>query len=327
MIYPQMPRLRNPLRQYADRCLHCERPGTISNSPIPQSLVSAALLLTVLVGCQPLLPTDAAVANQEAMFPTLKLNEDLFRSLTPSNSRDWTPEQVVLATAEFHGNQATVHNIRNGRWRSETDCALAYRDKTFDLEELTSVDFIVVPFNAAPALGHTMLSFGFAGKDYLAVSVEMRKERGQEISAAGSVFQQYGLIYVLADERDVIQKRVLHDQSEVYLHRSTATPPEARALFKDVMRRVNRLSRQPEFYDALTNNCVTNIRDHINRLRPNRIPYDRRVLLPGHSDRLAYDLGLIEHHGSFEETRLSAMINYRACLHRDDPDFSTHIRQ
>jgi hypothetical protein len=93
------------------------------------------------------------------------------------------------------------------------------------------------------------------------------------------------------------------------------------------MQRVNKLYKEPEFYDTITNNCTTNIRNHINHLKPEKIPYDYRVLLPGYSDRLAYDLDLIERHGSFEETRMRARVNYQAYLHRDDPAFSQAIRR
>jgi hypothetical protein len=93
------------------------------------------------------------------------------------------------------------------------------------------------------------------------------------------------------------------------------------------MQRVNKLAKEPEFYDTLTNNCTTNIRNHINHLKPDKVPYDYRVLLPGYSDRLAYDLGLIENHGSYEETRLRARVNYQAYLSRDDPEFSQEIRR
>ena len=172
-----------------------------------------------------------------------------------------------------------------------------------------------------------MLSFGFEDEDYLAVSVEIRRERGEEFSPIKGFFQQYELMYVVADERDVIQKRVNCDLSEVYLYHSTATPQQARTLFKDVMRRVDKLAREPEFYDTLTNNCTTNIRNHINHLKPDEVPYDYRVLLPGYSDQLAYDLGLIEHHGPYEETRDRANVNYLAYLHRDAPDFSVLIRR
>jgi hypothetical protein len=296
------------------------------------ALIVAALFLS---GCQstPVTPvrTSLAVtpaAQQEALFPTtLKLNDDLFKTVKPSNNRAWTPEQAKLAEAEFLGHKVRVHNIRDCRWRTFKDFKLGYYDKTFDLSKLRTVDFIVVPFNETPSLGHTMLSFGFEGDEYLAVSVEIRKELGEAFNPIAGFFNQYELIYVVASEQDVVQRRVLCDLSDVYVYRSTATPDQARALFTDVMRRVDKLSKQPEFYDTLTNNCTTNIRNHVNHLKPDEIPYDYRVLLPGLSDKLAYDLGLIERHGSYAETRLHARVNYLAYLHRDDPGFSRAIRQ
>lgn len=93
------------------------------------------------------------------------------------------------------------------------------------------------------------------------------------------------------------------------------------------MQRVNKLVNEPEFYDTLTNNCTTNIRRHINNLAPERVPYEYRVLLPGYSDRLAYDLGLLGTDATFEETRHRARVNYLAYLQRDSPDFSVKIRQ
>ena len=289
--------------------------------------VCLSLLLAGVVGCSGVPTSPVSPVAQNAMYPTLTANPDLYKSFKPSNDRDWTPEQARLATAEFHGSQVTVHNIRNCRWRTADDYSISYYDKTFDLDKLVSVDFIVVPFNEMPSIGHTMLSFGFEGNEYLAVSVEIRRERGEAFSPIKGFFQQYELMYVVADERDVIEKRVNADLCDVFLYRSTATPEQGRALVKDVFRRVDQLARMPEFYDTLTNNCTTNIRNHINHLKPDRVPYDYRVLLPGNSDRLAYDLGLIEHRGSYEETRTQARVNYQAYLHRDDPEFSRVIRR
>lgn len=278
------------------------------------------------MGCRNTAPA-VEPAPRAALFPSLKLNPDLLKSLKPSNNRNWTPEQAVLASVDVRGHRATVHNIRDCRWRTFDDFDVAHYDKTFDLDKLTSVDFIVVPFNESPQLGHTMLSFGFDGEEYLAVSVEIRKERGEAFNAVNGFLQQYEIIYVVASERDVIQRRVNCDLCDVYVYCSTATPKQARKLFLDVVRRVNKLVKEPEFYDTLTNNCTTNIRNHINSLKPNEVPYDYRVLLPGYSDRLAYDLGLLKRHGSYEETRLRARVNYEAYLYRDDPAFSRKIRR
>jgi len=50
-------------------------------------------------------------------------------------------------------------------------------------------------------------------------------------------------------------------------------------------------------------------------------------LLPGHSDRLAYELGLLEIQGTFEYARSLSQINQLAQMHADDPEFSKRIRR
>jgi hypothetical protein len=57
------------------------------------------------------------------------------------------------------------------------------------------------------------------------------------------------------------------------------------------------------------------------------VPYDYRVLLPGYSDELAYNLGLLDTSRSFEETKARARVNYRIYLYRDDPELSQKVRQ
>jgi hypothetical protein len=306
-------------------------PGVKSFGPQESNFGSPIAVRPPWQGASPTQPGTTLLSTdkprEEALFPTLELNRDLGNILAPSNHRDWSPDQAVLAYAEFNGERVTVHNIRHITYRTLEDYTAAYYDKTFDLGKLTSVDFIVVPFNDMPAVGHTMLSFGFEDRNYLGISVEIRKEKGEKYAPLKGIFRQFELMYVVADERDLLLRRVLLDLSDVYLYRARATPAQARALFVDVMRRVNKLADEPEFYNTLTNNCTTNIRSHINHLAPDRVPYDYRVLLPGNSDKLAYDLGLIASDASFEQTRARARINYLAYLSRDDPEFSRKIRQ
>ena len=271
--------------------------------------------------------TASGTSESAAMYPTLELNPDLFKSFKPSNDRDWTTDQAVMPTAAIEGDLAKIRNVRNCRYRTIDDYDLDYYDKTFDMNRLTSVDFIVVPFNDTPGIAHTMISFGFDDGQHLVSSVEIRKEKGESYNPIKGFMRQYEIMYVLADERDLIPKYANHYRCEVYVYRSSATPEQSRELFVDVIKRVNKLHDAPEFYDTLTNNCTTNIRRHINHLKPDRVPYDYRVLLPGYSDSLAYDLGLIVPHGSFQETKQYAKVNYQAYLFREDPDFSKKIRR
>jgi hypothetical protein len=138
--------------------------------------------------------------------------------------------------------------------------------------------------------------------------------------------RQFELTYVVADERDVVLLRTAHRKVDVYLYRSTATPAQAQALLKDMLARANGLAKQPEFYDTITNNCTTNIVDHINRLAAGRAPADVRVMLPGLADQYAYDLGLIDRTLPFAETKRRARINDLADRYQNAPDFSQKIR-
>jgi len=246
---------------------------------------------------------------------------------TPSNDRDWLPGLDVLATADFHGSTVNVKNIRNCHYLTETDYVLDYYDKQFDLMKLTTVDFIVVPFKDTPSLAHTMLSFGFDNKDYLVISVEARLENGEKYSPLKGATQEHELMYVVGDERDLIQLRTEHRDVDVYVYRAQVEPREVRAMFVDMLKRANKLAEKPEFYDTLTNNCTTNIVDHINKLRPNFIAYSYQVILPGHSDRLAYDLGLLDRRVPFETLKRRAHVNARAHVFASRDDFSQQIRK
>jgi hypothetical protein len=245
----------------------------------------------------------------------------------PSNHRDWSPNQAVLPTADFNGSYVTIHNIRNTVYRTADDYTVGHYDKTFDLEKLSSVNFIMVPLPEVPAGAHTFLSFGFEGGDYVAISVEVRRQKGEEFSPARSLTQPYEIMYVVGDERDLIELRAIHWLEDVYMYDSNASAADERALFVDMLKRANQLSKQPEFYNLVTNNCTTNIVRHINNVSPNRVPYTHQVLFSGYADQLAYQLNLIKSDGTFQRTKENARINELAYIHRDRPDFSVKIRQ
>jgi hypothetical protein len=253
------------------------------------------------------------------------------KMVKPSHFRDWTPEQAVLPTAEVRGSQVTVHNIRNCQYFANDTFLVNYYDKTFDLASVRSVDFLMVPFEEIPSLAHTMISFEIEEPDgrssHLAVSVETRKEKYETYNPIKGSARQYELMYVVADERDVIRQRTNYRNENVYLYRTVARSETAQLLLTDVLGRVNQIAKKPEFYDTIANNCTTNIVRHINRVRPNRLGPDVRLLLPGYSDKIAYDQGLIVPYGTFAQTKQRAYINPLAERYSDREDFSELIRR
>jgi len=241
--------------------------------------------------------------------------------------RDWQPEVAVLPYADIAGDLVTVHNIRNFDYRTETDFVPHWEDRTYDLRQLDSVDLIAV-YWAGKAIAHIMVSFGFAGKDYVTVSIETRKEKGESYSTIAGFFKQYELVYVVADERDVIRLRTNYRKSppeEVYLFRVHAPIENGRRVFLDYIRDINEVYAHPRFYNTLTTNCTTSALLHT-RVNVGSPPLSWKVLLPGYFPAYAYELGRLDRRYPFPELERMSRVNDRAHAADKDPAFSQRIR-
>jgi hypothetical protein len=245
-------------------------------------------------------------------------------SIPPSNDRDWQPDVAVLPYAEFSGNMVTIRNIRNCDYRTETDFDVRHYGKTFDLDRLQSVDLFLV-YWGSPAICHTMLSFGFGGQGYVCISIETRKETGEGYSTVKGFFRQYELTYVVADERDLVRLRTNYRGEQVYLYRLNAGPDVMRKVFLDYFKSVNSLRTRPEWYNALTSNCTSNIRGHTRPYARKSI-WSWKVIINGYLDELIYDNGAVNRDLPLAELKRRSLINDRAKAADKDPDFSRRIR-
>ncbi len=245
----------------------------------------------------------------------------------PSHSRDWSLDQAVLPHIQFDSedkNRVHISNIRNFTYSSTTAYEINYYDKTFDIQSLDKAWYIVEPFSGIPGSAHTMLSFEFATKtatntvaetkrDFLAISVEIRKEKGESFHPIKGLFNQYEIMYVIADEKDAIQLRTNHRKDLVYMYPVRADKQKVQALFLSMLEAAQRLHDTPEFYNTITNTCTTNIVSHVNQVTPGRIPWlNLAVLFPASSDKLALSLGLLDTDLPIEKAREYFLINDRA---------------
>jgi len=251
-----------------------------------------------------------------------------FFSLTPSNDRDWQADVATLPYATVAGDIVTMHNIRNFDYRSETDYTPAYYDKRFDVSKLTGVDIIAV-YWMGPAVAHIFVSFEFAGSDHLAVSIETRKEKGEEYSTLKGFFRQYELYYVVADERDVIRLRTNYRKDppeDVYVYRAQGPLENGRRLFLDYVRKINSLKEKAEFYNTLTTNCTTNIWMHT-LVNVGHLPFSWKILASGYVPQYMYEAGRLDNSVPFAELQKRALVNPRAHGADKAQDFSRRIRE
>lgn len=250
-------------------------------------------------------------------------------AVRPLPDRDWTPDQERAPRVHFgdDGRRVEVENVRFATYRTTEDYDVAWETRTYDLDRIRTVDFLVEPFEEWRGPAHTLLTFGFEGGEHVAISAEIRKEKGESFSPLRGLLRHYEIFYVVGDERDLIGLRANVRKDPVYLFPMRATPEQVRKLFVSMLHRADRLGRRPEFYNTLTTTCTTSIVRHVNELRDEPIRWwDPRVLFPGYSDDLAYELGLIDFDGSLEEARRRFLINGRSAFGADGKAWSRQIR-
>jgi hypothetical protein len=247
--------------------------------------------------------------------------------IPPSNDRDWAPEYAVVPRATVDGDLVTLHDVRNFDYRTETDFTPRYEERRCDLRRLESLD-LVASYWMGEAIAHVMLSFGFGGEDFVAVSVETRRERTEGYSTIAGFFKRYELFYVVADERDLIRLRTNYRENppeDVYVYRTNAPPERIRRVFLDYVREINSLAEEPRWYNTLTTNCTTAIVTHL-RVNPGAAPMSWKVLLSGYAPRYAWERGALDTRLSFEELEKRSRVNEAARAADRAPDFSRRIR-
>lgn len=249
--------------------------------------------------------------------------------MLPSNDRDWDPTVERLAFATIAGTEVTVSNIRNFQYTTPDDYVARYYDKTYDLERLESLDFYLVNWGI-PQISHTMVSFGFEDDEYLCFSFETRREKGEVYSPSKGFFRQFELYCVVADEQDLVKLRTNYRPGEdVYLYRNTAASKEhIRAFFLEYIALINGLKAQPEWYNALTDNCMTSAY-RLGRMNAEEGAgaWHWKVLLNGYYDELAYERQRIDTSLPFAALKKISRINEQALNLEAADNFSKAIRE
>ena len=245
-------------------------------------------------------------------------------TLKPTNDANWQPDVAQLAWAEISGDEVILHNVRNCEYRTETDYTPHWETRTMRLSQITGID-LAINYWGSPWMAHPIVSFQFADAPPICFSIETRKKVGETYSAIGGLYRQFALIYIVADERDVIRVRTNYRKGEdVYLYHTTVSAERARERFLEYIHSLNLIRDKARWYNAITTNCTTSIRTQ--RPPSQRTPWNWRILANGKGDELLYQMGALDQSLSFAELKRRARINQRALDTSDGSDFSNQIR-
>ncbi|HEY1492423.1 MAG TPA: DUF4105 domain-containing protein, partial [Steroidobacteraceae bacterium] len=247
-----------------------------------------------------------------------------WRALRPSNERQWADDVARISHGEVSGDEVTLHNVRNFRWRSKTDYTQSWETRTYDLRQLRSVDMIT-SYWGSRAIAHLLFSFGFADGRHVVFSVEIRRERGEAYNEIGGFFKQFELSVIAAEERDIVALRTNVRGEDDYLYRLRLPPEATRALFLAYVGQSTRLLATPRFYNTVTVNCTTLVYGMLKQII-GALPLSYRVLFSGYLPEYVYALGGLDTRYPLAQLRTLGRITERARQAGDGAGFSAAIR-
>ena len=259
-------------------------------------LVCAGLLLLV----SPVLVAQAQILGLFGVFLVWWFTQQ------PTNEGDWDPCYAVPAKFERQDDQIHVQNLRFARYPQPEEFEVQYLDRTFNLSELQAVDALIT-FWGSNWICHPMAIFNFGTGGNICFSIEVRYRVGDTYGVLPGIYRQHELMYVVCDERDAILRRVRYHTMPIdcYLYRLNADADFARGLLEEYIDATNRIAVEPQWYNAVTSNCTTEIFEN----RREKVPWDWRMLINGQFDKMLYDKGLLCNQLSFDDLKQRSRIN------------------
>jgi hypothetical protein len=248
-----------------------------------------------------------------------------WRSIRPTNQRDWADDVAQITRGTIEGSLVTLRNVRNFDWRSNIDYTPRWETRTYDLDQLKSVDMVMSYWDGW-AIAHMLISFGFADGQYVAFSVEVRRQKNKIYSEIGGFFKRDGLSIIAADERDVIRVRTNIRGEDDYLYRIRMPLSAMRSLFAGYVEQADNLVETPRFYNTITVNCTMLVYHMMKRI-VGYLPWSYRLLFTGYLPAYVYRVGGLDQRHTLAELKTLGRITDRAKQSDRSATFSEDIRE
>ena len=245
--------------------------------------------------------------------------------IVPSGQQPWRDDVARLLTGTAQGHHVQLDNVRNFRWRSDSDYDVRWEHREYDLNRLAGAD-AVLSYWSGQAIAHAMISFGFDDGRHLVFSVEVRKRRDQQYSSIGGFFKQFETILIAADESDIIRVRTNVRREDDYLYPLRMDQATLQALFLSYLNAANQLAATPAFYNTFTSNCTTIVYRMARQIDAG-LPWDVRLLLTGYLPEYLHRVGVLDSDAPVQVLRQRGRITERARASAVDADFSRAIRR
>lgn len=227
--------------------------------------------------------------------------------LKPSNNRNRKTGQKILSSAKVEGSRVKLFNIRSFQYIN-WETVEKYLNEEYDLNNLVWAYFYSVPFWVNDIFSHVMIGFDFCDKE-IVLSVEARRLQWEDYSVFKWLLPWYNVIYIWWTVNDLVWFRTNIKNIPVYKYRLKLTLQILKMIFIDLIHRTNHLYDNPEFYNTLDNNCITNIAQFIIKyLGIKKIPLNY-IMFSGEIDKQLYKKGILDSiYNNFDDLKRNSIL-------------------
>ena len=226
----------------------------------------------------------------------------------PSLIRTWDEDVSILAGVEISDDEVvTLTRIRDWRYATGSISSKDYFDASFDPEDIVAMWMYEQQLDTAGLIAHTFLVFEFnesygRGR-YLGLSVETRREQGEEYSIIGGALRSFEITHIWATEQDLVTRRVQYLDYPLTRYRLEIAAEYRSRIFSKFAQETQGLASVPRWYNTATNNCTSSLIKYVNESKPGAIPFHYSYAFTGKVDEYLEELGFKAADYSLQITR------------------------
>lgn len=229
----------------------------------------------------------------------------------PSAEKDWTDDAIILPQVSISTSTIEVQQIRDWRYKKGEVVSKNFYSETFDPKKIKTVYFLLNPFGKWEGVGHTFFLFEFEDGKTVSISVEARREKGEDYGAIRGLFNNYEQWYTWGSAADLFSRRAVYHNEDLYMYPLLISQETGQGLFIDLAKQTSQIATHPRFYNTVFSNCTNVLADSANRVHKGSIPWTFARIFTGYSDNKLYELGLISQDESFDETFKKSQIDLK----------------
>jgi hypothetical protein len=217
----------------------------------------------------------------------------------PLLDREWDEDVRVLAGVRI-GEDGIVHlqQVRDWSYSEEAVLEKPYFDATFDPADIVDTWMYEQKLDRLGLIAHTFIVFEFdqsyGRARYLGLSVETRREVGEQYSIIGGMLRSFEVTHIWATERDLVRRRVEFLDYPLTRYRLLIPEDFRSQVFLKFVQETADLAEQPRWYNTALNNCTSSLIRYVNESQPGAIPIHYSFMFTGKTDEYLQRLGYLD---------------------------------